>query len=159
MSYEKQTWSDGQTITASKLNHMENGIDDAGGIPSTADAQIGYVLILDDNKAPVWAPVSAVRDDYVVTFSIEDGAIVADKFIANIYAAKTSGKNVYAQFEIGPGAVQYFIVSEIVQGDSIIQVDFYAVQVNDSGAESIPHPVCIRGKNDGADDGWSVIDE
>ena len=159
MSYEKQTWADGQTITASKLNHMENGIFGAGGMPSTADAQIGYVLILGENKAPVWAPVSAVRDDYVVTFSIENAAIVADKFIANIYAAKTSGKNIYAQLELAPGVIQYFIVSEIVQSESITQVDFYAVQVGEDGAESIPHPVCIRGENAGADDGWSIIDE
>lgn len=158
MSYEKQTWADGQTITASKLNHMENGIAGAG-LPSTADAQIGYTIILDENKVPVWVPVSAVRDDYVVTFSNENGTIVADKFIANIYAAKTSGKNVYAQFELSPGTVQYFIISEIAQARSITQVDFFAVQVEENGAESIPHPVCIRGKNAGADDGWSIIDE
>lgn len=29
MSYERQTWSTGETITANKLNHMEDGI--AGG--------------------------------------------------------------------------------------------------------------------------------
>ena len=27
MSYEKQTWTTGDTITAEKLNHMENGIE------------------------------------------------------------------------------------------------------------------------------------
>ena len=27
MSYEKQTWSTGQVITAEKLNHMESGIE------------------------------------------------------------------------------------------------------------------------------------
>lgn len=31
MSYEKQTWSTGETITADKLNHMEDGIAGAGG--------------------------------------------------------------------------------------------------------------------------------
>lgn len=28
MSYEKQTWVNGEVITADKLNHMENGIGD-----------------------------------------------------------------------------------------------------------------------------------
>lgn len=28
MTYEKQTWNTGDTITAEKLNHMEEGIDD-----------------------------------------------------------------------------------------------------------------------------------
>ena len=36
MSYEKQTWVTGDTVTAAKLNHMEDGIDSAsssgGGI-------------------------------------------------------------------------------------------------------------------------------
>ena len=31
MSYEKQTWATGDTVTAEKLNHMEDGIDGAGG--------------------------------------------------------------------------------------------------------------------------------
>lgn len=30
MSYEKQTWVTGETITAEKLNHMEDGIADGG---------------------------------------------------------------------------------------------------------------------------------
>ena len=29
MSYTKQTWETGDTITAEKLNHIEDGIDDA----------------------------------------------------------------------------------------------------------------------------------
>lgn len=31
MAYEKQTWACGDTITADKLNHMEDGIANAGG--------------------------------------------------------------------------------------------------------------------------------
>lgn len=31
MAYEKQTWTTGEVITAEKLNHMEDGIADAGG--------------------------------------------------------------------------------------------------------------------------------
>ena len=31
MSYEKQTWQTGDTITAEKLNHIEDGIAGAGG--------------------------------------------------------------------------------------------------------------------------------
>lgn len=30
MSYTKNTWETGDTITAAKLNHMEDGIDNAG---------------------------------------------------------------------------------------------------------------------------------
>lgn len=31
MSYEKQTWKCGDSITAEKLNHMEDGIANSGG--------------------------------------------------------------------------------------------------------------------------------
>ena len=31
MAYEKQTWQCGETITADKLNHMEDGIANSGG--------------------------------------------------------------------------------------------------------------------------------
>lgn len=31
MAYEKQTWACGDTISAEKLNHMEDGIANAGG--------------------------------------------------------------------------------------------------------------------------------
>ena len=33
MSYEKQNFVDGQTLTAAHLNHMEEGIAAAGGLP------------------------------------------------------------------------------------------------------------------------------
>ena len=38
MTYVKQTWQTGDTITAEKLNHIEQGIEDAGGgdVPSPA---------------------------------------------------------------------------------------------------------------------------
>lgn len=32
MSYEKQTWANGDVITANKLNHMEDGIAGGGGV-------------------------------------------------------------------------------------------------------------------------------
>ena len=31
MAYEKQTWQNGDTITAEKLNHMEDGIENSSG--------------------------------------------------------------------------------------------------------------------------------
>lgn len=38
MSYTKQTWATGDTITAQKLNHMEDGI--GGAVPLTPDTLI-----------------------------------------------------------------------------------------------------------------------
>ena len=47
MSYTKQTWTTGETITADKLNHMEDGIDGAGGSSSSG----GFYIIT--GKVPV----------------------------------------------------------------------------------------------------------
>lgn len=38
MAYTKQTWSTGDTITADKLNHIEDGIDAAGIAPAPASS-------------------------------------------------------------------------------------------------------------------------
>ena len=42
MSYSKQTWQSGETITASKLNHMESGIEEA--LPAIDSGDAGKVL-------------------------------------------------------------------------------------------------------------------
>ena len=53
MAYEKQNWECGQVITADKLNHMEDGIANAGG-----DCDAGYVcyedgdLLFTENVTP-----------------------------------------------------------------------------------------------------------
>lgn len=65
MSYTKQTWQTGDTITAEKLNHIEDGIDDVNrqlndldsdkqDAPATAGTA-GQVLSLDSQLNPVWA--------------------------------------------------------------------------------------------------------
>lgn len=41
MAYEKQTWHTGDIITEGKLNHMEDGIANAGGITILSDAVFG----------------------------------------------------------------------------------------------------------------------
>lgn len=40
MSYEKQTWVNGEVITADKLNHMENGIGEGSGGTVTINARV-----------------------------------------------------------------------------------------------------------------------
>lgn len=57
MSYTKQTWNNGDVITAEKLNHMEEGIAEggsSGGGPLTAHFDLG-TGILDKT----WAEINA----------------------------------------------------------------------------------------------------
>lgn len=57
MSYTKHAWVTGETITAEKLNNIEDGIDGIDGgkqnAPVTAGTA-GQVLGLDSNLDPVW---------------------------------------------------------------------------------------------------------
>ena len=45
MGYEKNTWSDGDVITAEKLNHLEDGVSESG-----ADDTIVYVDFVADGN-------------------------------------------------------------------------------------------------------------
>ncbi len=45
MSYTKQTWETGDTITAEKLNHIEDGIDDASRQLSDKQDKTNYVTL------------------------------------------------------------------------------------------------------------------
>lgn len=47
MAYTKQTWATGDTITAAKLNHIEDGIEDAGGS--------GFDLVVRFDGATPWS--------------------------------------------------------------------------------------------------------
>lgn len=66
MSYTKQTWQTGDTITAEKLNHIEDGVDDLNrhlsdkqNAPATAGTA-GQILSLDSQLNPVWADQTGV---------------------------------------------------------------------------------------------------
>lgn len=49
MAYTKQTWTTGDTVTASKMNHIEDGIENAGGGASW-DAVIRLVHAANSNQ-------------------------------------------------------------------------------------------------------------
>lgn len=57
MAYEKQTWSCGDTITADKLNHIEDGIESAGS---------------GDSKSQVIVSLTKNGDNYVADTSRAD---------------------------------------------------------------------------------------
>lgn len=51
MSYDKQTWVSGEVITATKLNHIEDGLENAGGggglVINRTDDEDNSQLVLD----------------------------------------------------------------------------------------------------------------
>ena len=81
MSYEKQTWQTGDTVTSAKLNHMEDGIAAGGGGGG------GSVM--------------------KVTYTYDEGtdAFTSDKTTAEIISAFNSGCYIFAEDADSPGVV------------------------------------------------------
>lgn len=50
MAYEKQTWQTGDVITQEKLNHMEQGIEDAYELPAVTETDNGKVLGVENGQ-------------------------------------------------------------------------------------------------------------
>lgn len=62
MAYEKQTWAKGDVVTAAKLNHVEQGIADSGGLVVKQDAE----GVLDKTFTEIWNAYAGGR--FVVVF-------------------------------------------------------------------------------------------
>ena len=96
MSYVKNTWQTGDTITATGLNHMEDGIADAGGggafvIDTTYNPQVD-VEALDKT----WAEIKTAFDGgKIIIFrgsvNDEDGYAGYDRYFKQIYHELPSG--------------------------------------------------------------------
>ncbi len=81
MSYSEYTWQTGETITAEKLNNLEEGIQDA------LDCCGG----------------ASESDVFYVTVSFDGSSFVADKTNAEIWDAVTQDKSVKLKISMGEG--------------------------------------------------------
>ena len=63
MAYEKQTWTTGEVITQEKLNHMEDGIAEGGGVVvvnvTTTASEGGTVTTLDKTWQEIYDALNA----------------------------------------------------------------------------------------------------
>ena len=82
MSYAKQTWQTGDTITAEKLNHMEDGIAAAGG-------EYDFVLDTRDSDMPPTAAGKSVSDLF---------DMVNDGELPNVLALQSGGVDKIVSF-------------------------------------------------------------
>lgn len=94
MSYEKTIWNTGDTITAEKMNHIENGIAEVSGSSSSSFSNVFIV----NNIA------SSQSSNYV---------LYLDKTLQEIIDAMNEGKIVIVKdyFEEGPFCRHSFIVT------------------------------------------------
>lgn len=99
MSYDKNTWATGDTITAQKLNHMEDGISGAGGVLvaiAVYDEQT-EITTLDKtwqqiHDAPLavcnWDDDAGEKDIYILNAAVESDDTHGNK--PTLYFAPTS---------------------------------------------------------------------
>lgn len=123
MAYEKQTWTTGETITASKLNHMEDGIGAGGSgydvvfnfrnVSNEANPTLaGSGASISDliNKLTALEPINMLitRYDATVAGSSITFAIRENINVSTVQLTTDNGVNgikCYAPTSIGGGAV------------------------------------------------------
>ena len=96
MSYTKQTWTTGDTVTATKLNHMEDGIAGAGGF----DAEI---MVGDDGEGGYTGTI--ISGDYATLVGILSNDLIPFIRISMITPALTGSVSTYAITDTGAGLV------------------------------------------------------
>ncbi len=97
MAYTKTTWVTGDTVTATKLNHAEDGIANA---QSTADGAVSSINTLSANGA-------------IGTANLADGAVTTAKLAANSVTSAKIANNSITEDELSDGAV---VTSKIEDG-------------------------------------------
>lgn len=91
MSYEPHQWVAGETVTPSKLNHIEQGIANGGG----------GVLFVTDNDGTLshtWQEVAdAIENNQMVFLKSEEDSITGFSFLSTIgeYSVEFSNIDIY----------------------------------------------------------------
>ena len=129
MSYTPTTWETGDTITATKLNKMEQGIADAGGGGDEYDA----VIALDVDGSQFSA--SIVRGNYSDLASILNNNI-APKILARVWVTNNSrlgnskiSTNMvafYAQIDASVPYIVFFAYFPSGDNNASITLNWYA---------------------------------
>ena len=132
MAYEKQTWQCGEVVTADKLNHMEDGIEQAsqggGGDASTvtmhtidAGTSDEYTYISEEdankvfNRYPLGYKLAQIAD------GVDSGAQIGMHLVQatptlTVYTGSAEGMNMLMAF-----APQQTIRFSIKQGETVLQ--------------------------------------
>ena len=82
MAYEKQTWQTGDTVTAAKLNHMEDGI--AGGGTGGGVVYIDCTHTIDGGGVDAWTNPTIPFADAVTAY--EAGSMLCLRFVDDGFA-------------------------------------------------------------------------
>lgn len=111
MAYEKYTWQTGEVITQEKLNHMEQGIEDAYELPAVTETDNGKVLgvengqfgLVNGGDSDVLTIVNAIVQNNSGVFTVQ----YIDKTFEEIAAAVENGEYVVARVRIDTSGAPY----------------------------------------------------
>lgn len=92
MSYEPTNWKSGDTVTSAKLNKMEQGIANAGGVLIVGATIVESSLVLDKT----WQEISdadfavlrmSFAEDDIVRVPVSETLIAGSTYTVNVYNA------------------------------------------------------------------------
>lgn len=105
MAYEKQTWKTGDVVTSAKLNHMEDGISNAGGLVVNIDWDdtlettildktwqeihnaVPFVAIVDSESGQTSIVTEVGYDDRAGSYYVRCFHAANDQFVFERYAS------------------------------------------------------------------------
>lgn len=135
MSYNKYTWQIGETITAEKLNNIENGIEENGGgsnlviLPFTTARNTIITTLTYSDIADVY---TKYQSGDVVVLTIDMGSSRTTLFVNNIYytAAEYGNPEQYAVYAagfdgfVGQNNASVYLVTVVFQNGAETTADF-----------------------------------
>ena len=105
MSYTKHTWTDGELVTAAKMNNIENGIEAAssggsggGGLVLTMDNEGALNKTLAEIKSAAESGVVALHESHGQSEDVYD-------YLINIIESDGSYIVAFCWFDLGEGGV------------------------------------------------------
>lgn len=157
IEYNKHTWQQGELITESNMNHIENGIQNLSD--TLTDGTQGQIFQLNSEGKPEWNDVGTPSDTQVgnavntwlnahpeASTTVQDGAITYAKLDANLKAYRdgltytettsiASRTHIKGTYFVYNGAL-YEAITDIASGDDIITTgDEYNCRVVDISKE------------------------
>ena len=107
MSYEKQNWKNGDVITETKLNHMEDGIATGGGVLVVGVTMVGETPTLDKTWQQIHdAPIAILKsesDGEVSIYFLAGLTSMEGEFRANFVNLVVQGEPVYTKATTADG--------------------------------------------------------
>lgn len=107
MSYTKTNWATGDTITATKLNHMEDGIATGGGVLVVGATMENETITLDKTWQQIHdAPIAILKnelDGEVNLYYLSEMASVAGEYRASFVSLVAQGDAIHTKATTADG--------------------------------------------------------